>query len=114
MFQKRSEDGYTPAIPGIELKTTVHGDRTLMTEFLLKKGGVLPRHAHPHEQTGYLVKGKMRLSIGTEEHDVMPGDSWCIPGNVEHGATIFEDSVAVEVFSPVRDDYLPQKQGGSR
>ncbi|MDI6616672.1 MAG: cupin domain-containing protein [Syntrophaceae bacterium] len=114
MFQKRSKDGYTPAIPGIELKTTVHGDRTLMTEFLLKKGSVLPRHAHHHEQTGYLVKGKMRLSIGPEEHDVMPGDSWCIPGNVEHGATIFEDSVAVEVFSPVRDDYLPQKQGGGR
>ena len=107
MFQKRSEDGYTPAIPGIELKTTVYGEKTLMTEFLLKKDSVLPRHAHPHEQTGYLLSGRIRLSIGPEEHDVMPGDSWCIPSDVEHNAVARENSVAVEVFSPVREDYLP-------
>ncbi len=111
MFQKRTEDGYTPAIPGIELKTTVYGERTLMAEFLLKKGSVLPRHDHPHEQTGYLVSGHIRLSIGPEKHDVMPGDSWCIGSNVEHGAEILEDSVAVEVFSPVREDYLPKERG---
>ncbi|MBW2560931.1 MAG: cupin domain-containing protein [Deltaproteobacteria bacterium] len=111
MFQKHSEDGYTPAIAGIELKTTVYGERTLMAEFLLKKGSVLPRHAHPHEQTGYLVSGRIRLSIGTEEHDVMPGDSWCIGGDIEHSAEILEDSVAVEVFSPVREDYLPEETG---
>lgn len=113
MFQKRSTDGYIPAIPGIEMKTMVYGEKTLMTEFLLKRGSVLPRHTHPHEQIGYLVRGRIRLSIGTDEHDVLPGDSWCIPGDVEHGAEIFEDSVAVEVFSPVREDYLP-KEGGER
>jgi len=78
-----------------------------MTEFLLKKGNRLPRHSHLHEQTGYLVKGRIRLSIELEENDVRPGDSWCIPSGVEHGAEILEDSVAIEVFSPVREDYLP-------
>ena len=62
---------------------------------------------HPHEQTGYLVKGRIRLLIGNEEYEAQFGDSWCIPGGVEHGADILEDSVAIEVFSPVRDDYLP-------
>lgn len=109
MFKKRSKDGYTLALPGIELKATVYGEKTLMAEFLLKKDSVLPRHAHPHEQTGYLVSGHIRLSIGPEEHDVMPGDSWCIGSDVEHGAEILEDSVAVEVFSPVREDYLPKE-----
>jgi quercetin dioxygenase-like cupin family protein len=107
MFQKHSGGGYTLAIPGIERKTLVFGERTLMTEFLLKKGNQLPQHSHPHEQTGYLVKGRIRLSIGSEENDVKPGDSWCIPSGVEHGAEILEDSVAIEVFSPVREDYLP-------
>jgi quercetin dioxygenase-like cupin family protein len=37
------------------------------------------------------------------------GDSWCIPGGMEHGAEILEDSVAIEVFSPVRDDCLPDR-----
>lgn len=109
MFTKRSESGYTPALEGIERKTLVHGDKTLMTEFRLAKGSVLPRHAHPHEQTGYLVKGRIRLSIGTRECEAQVGDSWCIPGGVEHGAQILEDSVAIEVFSPVREDYLPAR-----
>ena len=78
-----------------------------MTEFLLRKGAVLPRHAHPHEQTGYLVRGRIRVLIGSEEYDAQPGDSWCIAGAVEHGADILEDSVAIGVFSPVREDYLP-------
>lgn len=79
-----------------------------MIEFLLEKVYQLPKRSHPHEQTGYLVTGHIQLTIGSEEYDVMPGDSWCIIGNVEHGADFFEDSVAIEVFSPVREDYLPE------
>jgi len=52
MFQKHSQSGYILAIPGIEQKTLVYGEKTLMTEFLLKKGSRLPQHSHPHEQTG--------------------------------------------------------------
>ena len=79
-----------------------------MTEFILAKGSVLPIHAHPYEQTGYLVTGRMRLKIGGEEFDARAGDSWNIPMNVEHGSEIAEDSVALEVFSPARKDYLPE------
>ena len=111
MFQKHSEKGYTLAVPGISQKTLVYGERTLMTEFLLKKSSRLPKHSHPHEQTGYLVTGRISLSIGSQEYDVMPGDSWCIPSGVEHGAEILEDSVGIEVFSPVRVDYLPKETG---
>lgn len=107
MFEKQSNSGYLPALAGIERKTLVHGVKTLMTEFRLRRGSVLPRHAHPHEQTGYLVKGRLRLSIGADTYEVRAGDSWCIPPGVEHGADILEDSLAIEVFSPVRQDYLP-------
>ena len=108
MFRKQTESGYIAAIEGIEIKTLVHGEKTLMSEFILKKGSLLPRHSHPHEQTGYLVKGHIRLIIEEDSFDVSPGDSWCIPGNVEHQAEIIEDSVAIEIFSPVREDYLPE------
>jgi quercetin dioxygenase-like cupin family protein len=106
MFEKRSNAGYIPALEGIERRTLVYGKAMLMTEFRLRKGAVLPRHSHPHEQTGFLISGRIRLLIGTEEHSAEAGDSWSIPGGVEHGAEILEDSAAVEVFSPVRDDYL--------
>lgn len=105
---EKSEEGYKVAVEGIEQKTLVHGEKTLMTEFLLKKGSLLPLHSHPHEQTGYLVSGHIRLCVGDETFDVKPGDSWCVPGDVEHNAEIIEDSVAIEVFSPVREDYLPK------
>ncbi|MGD9972574.1 MAG: cupin domain-containing protein [Desulfatirhabdiaceae bacterium] len=66
-----------------------------------------PRHTHPHEQTGYLISGRIRFTIGEDVLEAIPGDSWCIPGNMEHQADILENSVAIEVFSPVREDYLP-------
>jgi quercetin dioxygenase-like cupin family protein len=107
MFYKNNNNGYKQALKGIRMKTLVYGDKTLFTEFRLEKDNLLPEHSHPQEQTGYLVSGRIRLSIGEETYDVKPGDSWCIPGNVEHQAEILEDSVAIEVFSPVRKDYLP-------
>ena len=107
MFATHGDNGYRTPVPGIRMKTLCFGRHTLMTEFRLEGGSVLPSHSHPHEQTGYLTDGHLVLTIGDERHDVLPGDSWCIPGDVEHGAAILEDSVAVEVFSPVRSDYLP-------
>ena len=108
MFEKQSDNGYLPALDGIERKTLVLGERTLMTEFRLRKGSVLPRHSHPQEQTGYLVQGRIWLSIGAENYEARVGDSWCIPGGLEHGVDILEDSIAVEVFSPIREDYAPR------
>jgi quercetin dioxygenase-like cupin family protein len=106
MFAKSDPAGYKTMLDRIEMKTLVHGDKTLMTEFRLGQGAVLPRHKHPHEQTGYLVSGRIELTIGAETYRVSTGDSWCIPENVEHSAVAGERSVAVEVFSPVREDYL--------
>jgi quercetin dioxygenase-like cupin family protein len=110
MFYKANESGYKQVLPGIRIKTLTYGDLTLFTEFKMEKGSELPKHSHVHEQTGYLIKGNVLLTIGTEEHNVTQGDSWCIPGNVEHLAKILSDSVAIEVFSPVREDYLIFKQ----
>ncbi len=104
---KASDEGYIDMKNGILRKTLVFGTNTLMTQFRMERGSKLPLHRHPHEQTGYLVLGHIILSIGGQKFHINPGDSWVIPGNAEHGAEVLEDSVAVEVFSPVRADYLP-------
>lgn len=106
MIAKSDVSGHHDVLPGITMRTLCYGSSTLMTEFRLLGGHRLPLHAHPHEQTGYLVSGRMVLVIDGRAHEVEPGDSWCIPGGVEHGAEVLQDSVAVEVFSPVREDYL--------
>jgi quercetin dioxygenase-like cupin family protein len=107
MIYRRCDDGYLTVAPGISRKTLTYGNNTLFTEFRMKADCRLPSHSHPQEQTGYLVAGSIRLMIGAEETVVGPGDSWNIPGGTVHGAVILEDSVAIEVFSPVRKDYLP-------
>jgi len=63
MYGTHSENGYTEIIKGIRIKTLCYGESMLMTEFLLQKETILPEHSHPNEQTGYLVKGKIRLFI---------------------------------------------------
>jgi quercetin dioxygenase-like cupin family protein len=108
VFVQATDQGYLDALPGIRRKTLSYGAATLMSEFRLKAGSPLPMHEHPQEQTGYLISGRLRLSIGEETREMGPGDSWSIPRGVTHGAETLEDTVAVEVFSPVRKDYLPE------
>ena len=98
-------EGYVPALHGIHRKTIVNGDRTQLVEFKLKRDAVIPAHQHPQEQTGYLVSGHLILTIAGVDHEMRPGDSWTIPDGVEHRARILDDSVAIEVFSPARQDY---------
>jgi len=107
MFQKRGEGAYRQLLEGVYLKTVAYGEQTLMGRFRLVRGAVIPPHAHPHEQIGTLISGCLRFTIGGETISAEAGDSWCIAGGVEHGVIVEEDSVVVEVFSPVREDYLP-------
>ena len=113
MFYTSSTDGYKKALPGVKIKTLVYGEKTLLTDLRFNKGSSLPTHSHPHEQTGYLIKGKLKLRIADEAFELNPGDSWSIPSNAEHSAEVLEDTVVVEVFSPVREDYLPHNSDAS-
>ena len=106
MRGRDSKKGFHDILRGIGIKTLVHGEKSLMAKFSLKAGSELPIHSHPYEQIGYLIRGRLRLSIGDEAEEAGPGDSWCIPSGVLHRAEILKDSVALEIFSPPREDYL--------
>ncbi len=106
MIVKADAEGYKEVVDGVRLKSLVHGDRTHLTEVRFRKGAVVPEHRHPHEQTGYLVSGSLRFFSGAEDWVALPGDAWSLPGGHPHGAEALEESIVVEVFSPVREDYL--------
>lgn len=106
MFKVNSENGFCSPTNKVKRKTLVHGEKTLMVEIRLEAGGELPLHSHIHEQTGYLISGKIELSINGQIFTAHPGDSWCIKGGEEHGLRTLEESVVIEVFSPVRDEYI--------
>jgi quercetin dioxygenase-like cupin family protein len=107
MFRKKDTADSRQLIEGVELSTLVHGEKTLMGQFKAAKGSVIPAHSHPHEQTGFMISGKLRFNVDGEIVDVEPGDSWCLAGGIEHSAEALENSIIIEVFSPVREDYLP-------
>jgi quercetin dioxygenase-like cupin family protein len=106
MFGLNSSDGFYEILDGIKIKSINHGTNMIMTEFHLSKGAILPEHSHIYEQSGYLVQGKIRLSVNGQSQELNKGDSWNIPGGIMHKAEILINSIAVEVFSPLREDYL--------
>ena len=113
MFYQNKNKGFQKVLDGIEIKTLVYGEKMLLSEFHMKKGSALPLHSHPQEQAGRLIRGRILLSIGDEKKEMQPGDCWSVPCNTTHGAEILEDSTAIEVFSPVREDYLKYFAGQS-
>lgn len=107
MFTKNGFHQFRPLIDGVEMRPLSFGEKTILCEFNLEKGYRIPPHSHPNEQTGYLVSGQLNFRIGDEWQIAKAGDSWCIAENVEHEVEILENSVVLELFSPVRPDYLP-------
>lgn len=108
MFTKYNSGEFRSLLEGIQMRPLVFEEKTIMCEFNLEKGARLPAHQHPYEQTGYLISGKMNFRIGNGWFPAETGDSWCIPENVEHEAEVVENTVVIEVFSPIRPDYLPK------
>lgn len=96
---------YIDVVAGVRRKTLAYGAKGLMSEFSLRAGADLPPHSHPHEQIGYLVSGALILTVDGQDYTLQPGDSWAISGDVPHRAKALADSVAIEVFVPVREDY---------
>lgn len=100
-----------PPPAGHYSQAMVHGVATHLTEVRFTKGAVVPEHRHPHEQTGYLISGSLRFFGDGEDAVVTPGDCWNSSSDEPHGAEALEDSVVIEVFSPIRDDYLSRAGG---
>lgn len=95
------------AVPGVTRTTLAAGPTTTLVRFELAPGAEIPMHRHPHEQTGYLVEGDLTLVGEAGEWTVRSGGSWSLPGGSAHGARTRGGAVAVEVFTPPREDYLP-------
>ena len=70
-------------------------------------GAVVPPHSHAHEQLGIVLRGLQVLVVGGVEHPLGPFDAYAIPGGVEHSAHCgAEGALVLDVFQPVREDYL--------
>jgi quercetin dioxygenase-like cupin family protein len=91
--------------PGVRIRTA-HAERILLSLVEIDAGAVVPPHAHPHEQAGIVLEGRLELTAGGERRILEPGGAYIIPGGVVHSARAVDGPCrALDVFSPVREDY---------
>jgi quercetin dioxygenase-like cupin family protein len=88
-------------------KIIVSGEDLMLAEVHFKKGGIGALHRHTdHEQAGYIAKGSFELTLGSEKKVVRQGDCYYAPKNVLHGVVALEDSIIIDSFTPIREDFL--------
>ena len=90
---------------GIERKFLT-GERVTVAHFQLKRGSLVPRHSHESEQITQVLKGVLKFAIDGREIIMREGDVLQIPSWVEHEVEVLEDTFAIDVFSPVRQDWV--------
>src|SRR5712675_2496398 len=84
----------------------VSGDREMLVQSYVKRGCLVPMHAHESEQMTYVLHGALKFVVGGEEITVREGEVLHIPAGVEHQAEALEDTFELDVFSPVRPGWL--------
>jgi quercetin dioxygenase-like cupin family protein len=96
------EEAITPAIG----RRFISGDQVTVAQFHLKKGGVVPRHAHENEQVSLVMTGRLRFDVDGGSMEVGAGEALQIPGGVPHEVEVIEDAFVIDIFSPVRQDWI--------
>lgn len=84
----------------------VTGAKEMLAQIYLKKGAIVPAHKHESEQMTYVLQGALKFVIGGEEITVREGEVLHIPSWVEHQAEALDDTFELDLFSPIRQDWL--------
>jgi quercetin dioxygenase-like cupin family protein len=89
----------------------VHLENVMVMYLEIPPGNAVPQHQHPHEQIGIILKGQVKMIIGNKTQVIGSGEGYVIPSNIPHSSlTIGEEPcVLLDVFSPIREDFLPQE-----
>jgi quercetin dioxygenase-like cupin family protein len=98
---------FTPE-PGLLRRILAHNENMMLVEHRMENGWVGTRHSHPHDQLVYVISGRLRFTCGDQTFEGGAGDSFVLRGGVEHQAWALEPSLVLDVFTPYREDYLPQ------
>ncbi|MFN0167912.1 MAG: cupin domain-containing protein [Bryobacteraceae bacterium] len=87
-------------------RQVIHGSTMTIARLRLTKGALVPLHSHANEQISLIEAGRLRFVIDGVEQVATAGNAVRIPPNAPHSVTAEEDSVALDLFSPVREDWI--------
>ena len=90
----------------IRRKIMAYDDKLMVVKVEFKTGGVGMLHQHYHSQITHIESGVFEVEINSEKKVLKTGDAFYIPPNVVHGAVCMESGVLIDIFSPMREDFI--------
>lgn len=105
-FQIDKEIEWEKVNDKVHRKIMGYDDNLMMVKVKFEKGGIGYKHRHPHVQSTLVESGVFEVTIGEETKTLETGDTFFVPPNIEHGVVNIEEGVLIDVFNPVREDFL--------
>lgn len=97
------------ASPGVERRVLAYCDELMCVENTFRAGAIGAMHHHPHTQITYVASGRFSFTIDGETREVGPGDTMLKTDGVVHGCVCLEAGVLLDIFTPMREDFLPKE-----
>ncbi|MCF8324673.1 MAG: cupin domain-containing protein [Leadbetterella sp.] len=91
---------------GIKRKVMAYDDQMMVVKVAFEAGGIGAMHSHPHTQASYVASGKFDITIDGKTKTLKGGDVYFVPSDLMHGAVCLEDGELIDVFHPLREDFL--------
>lgn len=94
--------------PGLRRQVMSYSPSMMLVRHTMEEGWIGAKHSHPHEQLVYVVSGHLVFTHPGGDFEARTGESFLVPGGVEHQARALADSEVLDVFTPYREDYAPK------
>lgn len=102
----KKENAAKRIFQGVSLDSLAVGEKSIVTKMNYAAGNYAAPHRHPHEQSGYVISGRYILTLEETEYELGAGDAYAIPENMLHSFRVVEAGEVIDVFTPIREDYL--------
>jgi len=105
-YARAAEMQSTTPEHGVTRTLGAHNPKLLVVQNRLDKDWIGKTHSHPHDQAVYVVSGHLRVTCAGQIVDLKTDDSFVVAGGIDHQVTALEESVAIDLFTPCRDEFL--------
>lgn len=107
MYVENKDIELTDLGGGTVRKVLAYSENLMSVELHFDEGAVGAKHSHPHEQIGYIISGSLLFQEeGQEDKALVAGDTYYVKPNVVHGVVALEETMLLDIFTPMRKDFV--------
>ena len=108
VFIENDTIGWEVVGEGVRRKVMAWNNRIMLVKVDFRKGAIGVVHQHPHTQVSYVESGAFEVEVEGQKRILKAGDTFLAPSGALHGVVCLEPGVLIDVFSPLREDFLPR------